>query len=74
MLRLILYATCDKVKKWVLDVAMNKSIQLRQSIIEIWMDNFKYVDDESANQIQMTIGFHVIYPILFYSNQRNDLA
>ncbi|CAD8209393.1 unnamed protein product [Paramecium pentaurelia] len=74
MLKLILYSTQDKVKKWIINVAMNKSIQLRKIIIEIWMDNFKYFEDESINQVQMTIGFHVIYPILFYSNQRNDLT
>ena len=49
MLKLILYSTQDKVKKWVMNVAMNKSIQLRKRIIEIWMDNFNYVEDESAN-------------------------
>ncbi|CAD8122370.1 unnamed protein product [Paramecium sonneborni] len=74
MLKLIVYSTHDKVKKWVRNVAMNKSIELRKRIIEIWMEKFKYVEEESSNQVQMTIGYHVIYPILFYSNQRNDLA
>ncbi|CAD8200746.1 unnamed protein product [Paramecium pentaurelia] len=74
MLRLILYSTQDKVRKWVMNVAMNKSISLRKRIIEIWMDNFKFSDDDQLNQVQMITGYHVIYPILFHSNQRNDLS
>ncbi|CAK63963.1 unnamed protein product (macronuclear) [Paramecium tetraurelia] len=74
MLRLILYSTQDKVKKWVMNVAMNKSISLRKRIIEIWMDNFKFSEDDQLNQVQMITGYHVIYPILFHSNQRNDLS
>lgn len=73
MIRLLLYSSHDKVKKWILDVARNKSISLRRKIVEIWMDNFAYKDDEAANQIQMLAGYHIIYPILFYTNQRGDL-
>ena len=53
---------------------MNKSISLRKRIIEIWMDNFKFSEEDSVNQVQMITGYHVIYPILFHSNQRNDLS
>jgi hypothetical protein len=49
MLKLILHAPQDKVKKWVVNVAMNKPTKLRKLIIEIWMENFKFVDDDSMN-------------------------
>lgn len=32
-----------------MNVAMNKSISLRKRIIEIWMDNFKFSDDDQLN-------------------------
>lgn len=49
MIRLLLYSSHDKVKKWILDVARNRSISLRRRIVEIWMDNFSYKEDEACN-------------------------
>ena len=65
----------ERVRQWVVQVGLTKSVELRKKVLETYLSSIKLSSEEDipVGNSTASLSYQVVYPILLHSQKRGDL-